>query len=110
MERKDFTQDTLGYEEIIQQAFPNALIERVSNFDDATFGWLIVPTPTTLIRFRVSMGDGLMLYIDAYVINHWECKLFESRIYHGCIPPNSDSMEPDFEFLKTLLKNYIYIG
>lgn len=109
MEREDFTLDTIGYESVIREVFPKGLIERVSNFDDVCFGWEICPRVGTMITFKVKMGNELEIDLDCYVINPWTKETERTRIFHGRVPANTNN-EPDFEFLKTLLMNYKWIG
>lgn len=103
--------DTMSYEDTIKAAFPKALIMRVDNFDDITYGWEICPKPGHLIVFRVMMDDEMKIIIEKFILNYSnrQVKVKEAKIFNGTIPPN-EGYEPDHNFITKLLKSYLSIA
>lgn len=94
----------------IQKAFPKAQIKFVENFDDMNFGYEISPEPGELIVFKIDMNDQFIIKINRYSIHAChEPHLHSSQVYMGVIPSN-DKCEPDFDFIRQLVKNYKLVG
>lgn len=107
---KDYIKtDTYEIEKVIREAMPKAMLAFIDNYDDFYCGWDICPKPGVLIQFRVKIGDCFDISITKYVTDLLDDKLRKNKIFHGYIPPTKD-MEPDFEFIQQLLKNWASIG
>lgn len=104
---KTETFDPIGYESLIKEIFPKALIERIINFDDIHYGWKIAPKPGVCITFRVDISNDMRIIINVEEVLNGV--LYEKKLFNGVVPANKDS-EPDFDFVGKLLKNYQSIG
>lgn len=102
--------DQLGYLSEIRKAMPKAQIKFVDNFDDVNFGYEISPVPGDLIVFKINMDDQMKIKITRYSIRTCqEPQAYSAQVYMGTIPAN-DQMEPDFDFIRQLIKNYRSVG
>lgn len=97
------------YEQIIKDALPNAMIEYVSNFDDDYQGWEITPAPGILIKLMIEMDDSMIIKILLYKMDTYYGELRVKDVYSGTIPCTENS-EPDYKFIQTILKNWMYFG
>lgn len=95
-------------ESVVYEALPKANISYTSNFDEVHYGWLISPQPGVLIKFLVSLDNPLVIDITTYLIDSFTDSLSVKKLYYGKIPPNDD-FEPDYDFVKKLLKNWSYM-
>lgn len=104
-------QDKFGYELIIKEALPDAMIQYVDNFDDVNFGWEICPRPGVLIEIKVQMCNEIYVQILKYRTVTYRKELDVREIYYGELP-SEDFMEgrPDLDFFKKLIQNWPKIG
>lgn len=104
--------DPMSYRKVIEEAFPNALINEAYLSEDGYIGWNICPTPGHFIRFRTSEQLPLEIRIrwySAFASYNGAVHYSESGIFLGKIPANKNS-EPDYNFLVQLLKIYQSVG
>lgn len=91
---------------------------------DGYRGWWIGPRPGVVIELMwrkhpsIENDDGMHLLIRKFILEYTpfaiqlpgdRLSVKEATIFCGPIPPNED-FEPDFDFVKSLLKNYKAIG
>ncbi len=103
---KPINTDEIGYEAIIKEALPGALIEYVDNYDDINFGWDICPTAGIILQLMVYTGDQMKISINIYMtILYYPVKTEFKRVYSGRVPTD-ENLNPDLNFIKQLLKNW----
>lgn len=104
-------QDKFGYELIIKEALPDAMIQYVDNFDDVNFGWEICPRPGILIEVKVQMYKEIYVQIVKYrTVTHNGHRLERHEIYDGELPANDELEGPDLDFFKKLIHNWPKMG
>lgn len=103
------TNDVLDLGSIIKDALPKSMVSYCSNFDDFYHGWDICPQPGILIRLCVEMNDAMRIRITKYITITYDGTCQMRQMYFGTVPA-SDEMEPDFGFVKQLLKNWDAVG
>lgn len=103
------TNDVLEFGSTIKEALPKAMVTYCSNFDDYYHGWDICPQPGIMIRFRVAMENCMRILLTKYMIMTFDGTCQMRQMFSGTIPA-SDEMEPDFGFVKQLLKNWNAVG
>lgn len=96
-------------EMIIHEALPTAMVEYCSNFDDLYYGWDICPKAGVLIRFNVNLNNEMKIKLVKYIIRTYDNNLLVKQMYFGDIPPD-ERLDPDFNFVKQILKNWKNIG
>lgn len=103
------TNDLLDLSSTIKEAFPKAMVTYCKNFDDYYHGWDICPKPGTLIRFSVAMNNPMYIHLVKYTTITYDGTCQMRQMYSGSVPA-SDEMEPDYGFVKQLLKNWNAVG
>ncbi len=103
------TNDVLDLGSIIKEALPKAMVSYCDNFDDYYHGWDICPQPGVLIRLCVEMNDCMRIRLTKYEIATFDGTCRMRQMYFGTIPPTK-KMEPDFDFVMQLFKNWHSVG
>lgn len=107
--KNNLSTDGLYYKTIIKEALPYAMVIYCENFNDVYCGWDICPVPGVLIRFGVYINDNMLIKLTKYQINIFDETCKTSQIYFGIVPAD-DNSEPDFEFIKQMLRNWQSVG
>lgn len=86
---------------VIDEAFPEAVIVPVSNFDDFYHGYSICPHPGDLVEFKIAFGDESKVCIEKWEVFTYNNSVKHTPMFRG---------EFDRLFIVHLLKNYKTIG
>jgi hypothetical protein len=96
------------YFKLIKQVFPNSLVTYTENLDDINSEFTICPLPGDIIRFQFSCNNDYFLTIKKSILSFDFQTVTNTLIFRGDIP--AKNIDPDFDFIKSILKNYNLIG
>lgn len=95
--------DVCGYEDLLKEVFPNAIMKKIGNYDDYYWGWDIVPEVGVFMQFMVSLDHPMFINILERGVSMYQ-DYPTKVVFRGDVPFGDDG--PDFDFLGKVLRNY----
>jgi len=88
-------------EQIIRKLYADVQIFPVTNFDDTSYGWLVMVDPYISIKFQIFYDKP-----DRVAITLMTKGFKEKRIFSGPVHGNIAGDDVDFDFIEQILKNF----